>query len=272
MIRPDDITFVPHADGSGVITRRYFRGSETLYCIRLPSGHRVHSSQPSVVGPAHRHARARAGARPARGDLPRRGRGADLGARDRESRPGAGVAPGARAGGRAPRALHRRPAGLRAGRALPAPPSARAPSPGAGARRSSPSPPRAGGRSCAARAPARPREPGPPASARAASRPTPAGRAGGPAPAPARPRARASRKHASPRSASRRSERCPSPASSSGASSAPGARRAAACATHPVRAASERMSWRLCSKTRGSSPGCLRRRYSKYDGGDQRAG
>jgi iron(III) transport system ATP-binding protein len=47
MIRPDDITFVPHRDGTGVITRRYFRGSETLYCIRLPSGHRVHSSQPS---------------------------------------------------------------------------------------------------------------------------------------------------------------------------------------------------------------------------------
>ncbi|MCI0548885.1 MAG: ABC transporter ATP-binding protein [Candidatus Rokubacteria bacterium] len=48
MIRPDDITFVPHRDGSGVIVRRYFRGSETLYCILLPSGHRVHSSQPSA--------------------------------------------------------------------------------------------------------------------------------------------------------------------------------------------------------------------------------
>jgi iron(III) transport system ATP-binding protein len=48
MIRPDDITFVPHRDGSGVITRRYFRGSETLYCIGLPSGRRVHSSQPSA--------------------------------------------------------------------------------------------------------------------------------------------------------------------------------------------------------------------------------
>jgi TOBE domain len=30
-----------------VIVRRYFRGSETLYCLGLPSGHRVHSSQPS---------------------------------------------------------------------------------------------------------------------------------------------------------------------------------------------------------------------------------
>ena len=47
MIRPDDITFVPDIEGPGTITRRYFRGSETVYCIRLPSGHRVHSSQPS---------------------------------------------------------------------------------------------------------------------------------------------------------------------------------------------------------------------------------
>jgi iron(III) transport system ATP-binding protein len=48
MIRPDDITFVPQADGPGTIVRRYFRGSETVYCIRLPSGDRVHSSQPSA--------------------------------------------------------------------------------------------------------------------------------------------------------------------------------------------------------------------------------
>ena len=48
MIRPDDITFVPETNGAGTITRRYFRGSETVYCIRLPSGHRVHSSQPSA--------------------------------------------------------------------------------------------------------------------------------------------------------------------------------------------------------------------------------
>jgi len=47
MIRPDDITFAPQRDGAGVITRRYFLGSQTLYCIRLPSGRRVHSSQPS---------------------------------------------------------------------------------------------------------------------------------------------------------------------------------------------------------------------------------
>ncbi|MGH7388494.1 MAG: ABC transporter ATP-binding protein [Candidatus Rokuibacteriota bacterium] len=47
MIRPDDITFVPAEDGEAVILRRYFRGSENLYCLGLASGHRVHSSQPS---------------------------------------------------------------------------------------------------------------------------------------------------------------------------------------------------------------------------------
>jgi iron(III) transport system ATP-binding protein len=47
MIRPDDVTFVPQNDGQAVILRRYFRGSENLYCLGLPSGHRVHSSQPS---------------------------------------------------------------------------------------------------------------------------------------------------------------------------------------------------------------------------------
>jgi iron(III) transport system ATP-binding protein len=49
MIRPDDITFVPAADGEAVILHRYFRGSETLYCLGLASGHRVHSSQPSAA-------------------------------------------------------------------------------------------------------------------------------------------------------------------------------------------------------------------------------
>jgi iron(III) transport system ATP-binding protein len=47
MIRPDDVTFVPSEAGEAVIVRRYFRGSENLYCLGLPSGHRVHSSQPS---------------------------------------------------------------------------------------------------------------------------------------------------------------------------------------------------------------------------------
>ena len=47
MIRPDDVTFVPDRAGEAVILRRYFRGSENLYSLGLPSGHRVHSSQPS---------------------------------------------------------------------------------------------------------------------------------------------------------------------------------------------------------------------------------
>jgi iron(III) transport system ATP-binding protein len=47
MIRPDDITFAPDDRAEAVIVRRYFRGSENLYCLGLPSGHRVHSSQPS---------------------------------------------------------------------------------------------------------------------------------------------------------------------------------------------------------------------------------
>jgi iron(III) transport system ATP-binding protein len=49
MIRPDDITFVPAEDGEAVIIHRSFRGSENLYCLGLPSGHRVHSSQPSAA-------------------------------------------------------------------------------------------------------------------------------------------------------------------------------------------------------------------------------
>ena len=47
MIRPDDVTFVPDPQGEAVILRRSFRGSENLYSLGLPSGHRVHSSQPS---------------------------------------------------------------------------------------------------------------------------------------------------------------------------------------------------------------------------------
>jgi iron(III) transport system ATP-binding protein len=61
MIRPDDITFTPHASGEAVIIHRYFRGSENLYCLRLPSGQRVHSSQPSTtVYPIGTRARAEA--------------------------------------------------------------------------------------------------------------------------------------------------------------------------------------------------------------------
>ncbi|HSE92710.1 MAG TPA: TOBE domain-containing protein, partial [Methylomirabilota bacterium] len=38
---------VPADEGEAVILRRYFRGSENVYCLGLASGHRVHSSQPS---------------------------------------------------------------------------------------------------------------------------------------------------------------------------------------------------------------------------------
>ena len=47
MIRPDDVSFVVDPAGDAVLVQRYFRGSENLYCLGLPSGHRVHSSQPS---------------------------------------------------------------------------------------------------------------------------------------------------------------------------------------------------------------------------------
>ncbi|HET8578869.1 MAG TPA: ABC transporter ATP-binding protein [Methylomirabilota bacterium] len=52
MIRPDDVTFVAKDDGEVIILRRYFRGSETLYCLGLASGSRVHSSQPSSAASA----------------------------------------------------------------------------------------------------------------------------------------------------------------------------------------------------------------------------
>ena len=47
MIRPDDVTFVPAADGDAVVVHRDFRGTETMYCLALPGGRRVFSSQPS---------------------------------------------------------------------------------------------------------------------------------------------------------------------------------------------------------------------------------
>ncbi|MBI4271387.1 MAG: ABC transporter ATP-binding protein [Candidatus Rokubacteria bacterium] len=49
MIRPDDVGFTPDPDGDTVIVRRDFRGPVNVYCLRLPSGRRVHSSQPSTT-------------------------------------------------------------------------------------------------------------------------------------------------------------------------------------------------------------------------------
>jgi iron(III) transport system ATP-binding protein len=47
MIRPDDVMFVPAADGDAVIVHRDFRGTETFYSLALPDGRRLYSSQPS---------------------------------------------------------------------------------------------------------------------------------------------------------------------------------------------------------------------------------
>ncbi|HEV8308311.1 MAG TPA: ABC transporter ATP-binding protein [Methylomirabilota bacterium] len=49
MIRPDDIDFIPHPEGDVVVIGRQFHGSENLYRLRLPSGARVHSVQPSTT-------------------------------------------------------------------------------------------------------------------------------------------------------------------------------------------------------------------------------
>src|SRR5205823_28326 len=48
MIRPDDVHIVPSGQSRARILARQFRGSENLYTIALPSGHVVHSSEPST--------------------------------------------------------------------------------------------------------------------------------------------------------------------------------------------------------------------------------
>ncbi|HEV8673872.1 MAG TPA: ABC transporter ATP-binding protein [Methylomirabilota bacterium] len=49
MIRPDDIDFIPHPDGEVVVIDRQFHGAENLYRLRLASGARVQSVQPSTT-------------------------------------------------------------------------------------------------------------------------------------------------------------------------------------------------------------------------------
>jgi iron(III) transport system ATP-binding protein len=49
MIRPDDIDFIPHPDGDVLVMGRQFLGAEHLYRLRLTSGARVHSVQPSTT-------------------------------------------------------------------------------------------------------------------------------------------------------------------------------------------------------------------------------
>lgn len=47
MIRPDDVDLIPADFAQCEVVEREFKGSESVYAIRLPSGRRVHSSQPS---------------------------------------------------------------------------------------------------------------------------------------------------------------------------------------------------------------------------------
>lgn len=49
MIRPDDIRLSPDPQGKARILSRQFRGSENLYSIQLPSGHLIHSAEPSTA-------------------------------------------------------------------------------------------------------------------------------------------------------------------------------------------------------------------------------
>ncbi|WP_337287356.1 ABC transporter ATP-binding protein [Candidatus Methylomirabilis sp.] len=48
MIRPDDIDLVPDEASESTVLTRQFRGAENLYCVRLPSGRKIHSSQGST--------------------------------------------------------------------------------------------------------------------------------------------------------------------------------------------------------------------------------
>jgi iron(III) transport system ATP-binding protein len=48
MIRPDDVELIADLAGDAVVVTRHFRGPDNLYCVRLPSGRTVHSSQAST--------------------------------------------------------------------------------------------------------------------------------------------------------------------------------------------------------------------------------
>lgn len=49
MIRPEDKAISPDEKGTAEVVRRYFKGSENLYCLKLPSGRLIHSSAPSTL-------------------------------------------------------------------------------------------------------------------------------------------------------------------------------------------------------------------------------
>jgi iron(III) transport system ATP-binding protein len=101
MIRPDDIDFIPHPEGEAVVVERQFRGAEHLYRLRLASGARVHSVQPSTtiypagtrvrVVASFLHVVAFAAREPARGAA--RSSRAGPGPEARAPGPGPGVAP-----------------------------------------------------------------------------------------------------------------------------------------------------------------------------------
>jgi iron(III) transport system ATP-binding protein len=56
MIRPDDVELIADLAGDATVVARHFRGPDNLYCVRLPSGRTVHSSQAStrIVQPGAR--------------------------------------------------------------------------------------------------------------------------------------------------------------------------------------------------------------------------
>lgn len=56
MLRPEDLWIMPDEKGVAVVVNRYFKGSENIYALRLPSGRMIHSSAPStlVIGPGSR--------------------------------------------------------------------------------------------------------------------------------------------------------------------------------------------------------------------------
>ncbi|MDX1437916.1 MAG: TOBE domain-containing protein, partial [Anaerolineales bacterium] len=55
-IRPDDVSFTPRADGTGLVLARHFKGESNLYRLRLPSGRLIHSNQPhtTIISPGTR--------------------------------------------------------------------------------------------------------------------------------------------------------------------------------------------------------------------------
>lgn len=49
MMRAENLFISPEPDGEAVIVRRYFKGSENLYCLKLPSGQLIHCVAPPAL-------------------------------------------------------------------------------------------------------------------------------------------------------------------------------------------------------------------------------